>query len=382
MRSHYLQLLGFLLLVAGSCFLRSFRFERDDGQPIVRLADLRSAEGKLPEGVSWAAGPQLRVSKKQGRSNSGLEFILPYSAPLEALHIRVKVRASKLLRGEHLWEEGRVLIRWENSECEAEPKFDPIGAAEDEEIEIVRSIVVKPASGRAYPILLIENLAASGDLLISDLELTPVKQRSGWFFESWILILFWFSWIFVCLSGKPSPTASRKAAAAALWIAMGIAFAFPGPWQRLSPLVVPYHFGGEEISSSKVIDVPLGAEEAAEVPVRLTSYEPMGEIHTHENWIVKTRQFLKKIRLLLHVGFIFLVATGFFLLIDMKRAIWLAAGLVVAIEGSQWGFGYGFDIKDVIDLFSGGIGILLARPFCRRLPQWFPRSKGMVFPPS
>ena len=325
MRSRYLQLLGFLLLIAGSCCLRSYRFERDSGQPIVLLADLRSAEGELPGEVSWADGPQLRVSKKQGQSNTGLEFFLPYSSPLEALHIRVKVRASKLLRGKHPWEEGRVLIRWENFESEGEPKFDPVGAAKDEEFEIVSSIVVKPASGRAYPILLIENLAASGDLLISDLELTPVKQRTGWILESWVLILFWFCWIFVCLSGKPSPTAIRKAAAAALWIAMGIAFAFPGPWQRLSPLLVPYHFGGAEITTSAEIDVPQGDGKANAIPVRLTSYEPMGDIHIHENWIVTTRQFLKKIRLLLHVGFVFPSCSGIFTT-DRYEARRLACG--------------------------------------------------------
>ena len=53
------------------------------------------------------------------------------------------------------------------------------------------------------------------------------------------------------------------------------------------------------------------------------------------------------------------VAFLFSCLVGLRRAAWLAGGLVVAMEGSQTGFGYGFDVDDFIDLVSGAVGIAL-----------------------
>lgn len=143
-------------------------------------------------------------------------------------------------------------------------------------------------------------------------------------------------------------------------------------------MIVPFQLGNQEMERGGEPEILSG--NVIGPSVLLTSYVPRGEIHVQENWIIAIRQFLKNIRPLLHVGFFFGVTMVFFLLVGKRRAVWLSAGLALAIEASQWSFGYGFDLKDVVDLISGGAGIWLAFWSCRKIKQRFKRSDGVFGP--
>jgi len=352
-------------LIFGLCLLRSCRFEGLADVPVIELTDLKSALPRPPDGVRWKLGseqPELLLTARPGGEHLALTFVMPYAKTVEALHIRMKMTPHQLVKGENQWEDVRVLIRWEQTENGEKCEIDPVAAAFSENGKRTLSVVARPSAGRGIPILMIENLAESGEVLITDLELRPVKQRTGWGWFRISLAVGWFLWIAAFLSGSPRITRPRRYAAAGLWLALGIFFAFPGPWKRLSPLIIPFDLMTETATA--------GVHHKMEknMPLATVKQETEGKIQAPEGWILSARYHLKPLRPLLHIAFLSAVTVGFILLIgDVRRAAWLALGIVLAMEGTQFGFGYGFDIKDVLDLGFGFLGIFLAAIAFRRL---------------
>jgi hypothetical protein len=236
-------ILSLPLLILGLCLLRSYRFERLETENTVGMAELRSALPDLPVGASWDEGKNgtiLRVAAFHERPDITISFRLPVSAPVEALHIALEISSRNLVRGEREWEDGRVLLRW-HSDAESEAfDIDPVASTRGSEVGKRASLVTEPSSGAGYPVLVIENLAASGELMVSGMELTPVRHRAAWHWLRWVLAGCWLAWLVAALSGFPRIPLPRRFAAALVWLAMGVHFAFPGPWERLSPMVIPY----------------------------------------------------------------------------------------------------------------------------------------------
>lgn len=370
------------LLIGAIGLLRSHRFERIPDESPVKLSDLRSAIGGLPVGAGWVElpdGPALRVTALPG-SHEGLKFRLPLTEPVHALHIRLAMEADHLVPGTNEWEEGRILVQWQEADGGGKLEIDSVAAVSGGEDKDGVSLVARPTAGTAFPILLIENLGNSGNLLVTDLELTPVRERAGWKVMRWVLAFLWISWIVVSLSPIPKLSLLRRCAAAGAWIAMAALFSFPGPWKTIPPMVIPFDLGGDSGMHLSAGGGEAGSE--TKTPHGLTSHETHGKIPLHDNWIIQLKYHLKKIRPLLHVAFVFLATVVFLWIVGVKRASWLAAGLVVAIEASQLGFGFGFDWKDVLDLACGAAGIFLAHRVHARLAPRIARLPRMLAPPA
>lgn len=378
----WLLILSLPLLILGLCLLRGYRFERLANEVSVSMADLRSALPNLPEGASWDVGKDgtiLRVKALADRPDVAITFRLPVSAPVEALHIAVKVSSRNLVRGEREWEDGRVLLRW-HSDLEREAiEIDPVASTRGSESGKRASLVTEPSSGAGYPVLVIENLAASGELLLSAVELTPVRHRAAWHWLRWVLVFCWLAWLVAALSGWPKISLPRRFAAAVVWLAMGIHFAFPGPWERLSPMIFPYVLGGNTTQAHSSLD-GVTDNPKTKTPQGFVSEGACGEIPDHSGWIIRIRSQLKKQRHLLHVGFVVGVTCLFSCLVGLRRAAWLAGGLVVAMEGSQTGFGYGFDTDDFIDIVCGAVGIALGGALFIKLCRWNFFSRRVALP--
>ena len=244
-----------LALIAGLFFVRSYRFVRSLDEPAFELADLRRLDPALPIGAEWtgdADKPSLRLPASADSPSRSLKVALPVQRPVEALYVRVGMSAEGLVTGKHEWDSGRLLIQWMSVGHHDPEETDPVGSVEDDEKIEGLSMVVRPASGLAHPVLRIENLGSEGDLVISALEIIPVRQGGFWEWGRWGLCLCWFGWALAFLSGDPRIKRWRISAAAAIWIAMGITFAFPGPWQQLMPFVVPYELGVTGATPAKI----------------------------------------------------------------------------------------------------------------------------------
>ncbi|MEP2777038.1 MAG: hypothetical protein ABJQ29_12655 [Luteolibacter sp.] len=378
-----LLIVSLFLLIGGVALLRSYRFERVPNISPVSLSDLKASVRGLPQGAEWvesASNLSLRVATLP-ESHLSIKFRLPVEEPLEALHVRLAMDANHLIRGMNEWDDGRVLIQWISPNENGNVEIDSMCSARDNESKRNISLVTRPSAGVGYPVLLIENLGKSGSFTITDLELSPVRPRVEWRILRWVLASAWILWIFVILSGASKLTFTRRFAAASAWVALSTVLAFPGPWKILPPMVIPYGLGGDFGGQHPgEVELPEKSEFEKKAPHDFASYEAHGKIPLSDHWIIQLKSHLKKFRPLLHIAFVFLIMVAFSWIVGVKRACWLAAGLVVAIETSQTGFGFGFDWKDVLDLACGVVGIFLARRLYARLAPCFSRLPRMLAP--
>lgn len=380
----WLLILSLPLLILGLCLLRGYRFERLDNQLSVGMDELQSALPNLPEGASWELGKDgtiLRVKALPGRPHVHITFRIPVSAPLEAIHTRLDFSCRNLVRGKQEWEDGRIFLRWLSDRENGLVDIDRVASVRGDERQDGISLVTQPSFGKGYPVLVIENLAASGEMSIAAVELTPVRHRAAWHWMRWVLVACWFSWFFACLSGFPKVAWPRRAAAASLWVVMGALFAFPGPWERIYPLLIPYDLGASVHTPAAPLAVKPAAPET-KTPQGIASQGALGKIPEQGGWIMQLRSYLKNQRLLLHTGFVVGITLLFSYLVGTRRGTWLAGGLVLAIEGAQTGLGYGFDFVDFTDLICGAVGITVGWLLFWKLNRWSALSRWMALPAS
>ena len=359
--------------------MRSYRYKSLGADQRITLAGLKLHNSKLPEGADWiedSDGLALRVRSGIARSHTAIKFRLPLTEPVEALHLRLDMSGQRLIRGKDIWEEGRVLIQWLPPDASKEAVIDGVSAVSDNEEKHDVSVVVRPPQNTGFPVMLIENLGDGGDLLISGLEISLVKQRSGWLLVDGAMITLWILWLVGVMAGRKKMTLIRRSSAAGVWVVLGVLFAFPGPWKTLHPMFVPFALEAKTDGSYEEPSKELDTSRL------LVSYDAADKMDAQEGLIIHIRHQLKKLRPLLHIGFVFFATIGFLWLVGVTRAIWLSAGLVVAIEACQFGFGFGFDWQDVSDLICGVIGIFFACQIYAKLSERMKERLGVFAPPS
>lgn len=356
----------FLLLIAGLLWLWSARFERVTDVPSLNLADLRGISPSLPPGAEWLGGraqPALRLVHGPEHRRAAVRIELPGFPAVAALQIRFSMACSNLTHGKEQWEDGRTMIEWRSADGIVRQETDPVYSLRDNQTSGEITLVVRPFSGSAIPVLRVEHLGAAGEFEISKFEITAVKERPTWKYGRWGLLVGWFVWLVGLLAEWDKRSLWRRMAAAAICLGIAIYFAVPGPWKTLRPLVIPFQIGPSITLTTPVekpvLDQKIGLSQHAAVP-SIASYEVFGKIPLQGGWIIQVKDQLAKLRLLLHALLLFAPVLGMAVFVGRKPAIALAIGLAVSIEAAQTGFGFGFDRFDVIDLACDAVGIALA----------------------
>lgn len=390
MRKFFLGL-SLLLLICALCFLRSFRFEAVSEKPALSLADLKKTFPHLPAGATWAGPedqPELRLRVETNGRPVSVNFSLDSLGAVCALQIRVAMSAHDLILGPNKWDSGRVAVGWTAPDSHDRQETDPIESLSGGESNPGLTVVARPNSGNAAPTLLIQNLGSAGELRIERLDLAPVRERPAWSVFRWGLAAAWLLWIstFLLLACRRTPV--RSVLAASLWVLMGVLFAFPGPWKTLRPFVLPYEIGADhstpeasnedllaetgEVTVPRSIDAKSPVSGRSPVSDSIPATEPAGRIPVQGGWIIQIKHHLSEFRPLLHVLLLMFPTLAFAIWVGPRCAGVLAAGLAIAIEAAQVGFGYSFDWLDVLDLVTDAIGIALGLWLFRRAKAKWP----------
>lgn len=355
-----------ITLLAGLMLLRRYRFERLQAAPVTSLQEVRCLMPLLPPGASWtnAMGrPGLRLALDGGHRNLALRTELPEVGAVEALHIRFRMAAKDLIPGKQEWEDGRLFIEWRSPDGALARESDPVCSLRNDEKSGEVSLVVRPLSSPSLPILHIENLGQSGVFEVTELEMTPVRERILWRIGRWVLLGAWFLWLYAVLSVALKRMFWRRCLAAAMWIGLCVWFVFPGPWKTLRPMVLGFDLG-EASGTAMVRPSPTPEVKSAEPTKRVTSLpeivEPVGRIQPVESWMLTVKRVLSSVRPLLHMLLLGCPTLAFAFLLGGKPALWLGGSLALSIEAAQTAFGYGFDFSDIGDLASDAAGIALA----------------------
>lgn len=358
---------GFLLMVGALYLLWQYRFERSPKSFTIRLADLKTSAALGP-GVHWSGpddAPGLRLQVNPAPSGQVARFELPIAAPIDFLHLKVRISSRQLIPGKEYWEDGRGLIEWHQANGKAkqgEWENDGFGSARWNEEGKINEFVMRPDRPPALPVLRLENLGLSGEFELSVFEASVVRERWVWKIGRWVLVLSWIAWAIAWIRPRNSKQKIRATVAGLAWILAGIYFAVPGPWKIQRSFGSSFELGGPARfmqEGGKMAATNLTAPEK-NVPSGNDSLQSVGEIPHKGDLVLRLKYHAKPFRTLLHglllFGPTFLIAC----LVGRRSAVSLAMILAIAIEIAQCAFGYGFDLTDLVDLACDAIGIALA----------------------
>ncbi len=362
----------FLLLAAALFFLWPQRFQRVAQSPVWSMDDLRGPN-ELAKGVEWTSAPgtsSLRIGSAPGEGGFALRLPLPDAPPARALHLSFQLKALDLQQGPQVWQNGRLLIEWRKpaDPTSAPPETDPIAAVRFGDVDPVHGIVAVPLQGPAVPSLRLENLGLSGQVELSGLKVVVVEERPLWIYGRWALLAGFLGWGMAAVRCGSSAKRLPSLLAAAVWVLMGVNFVIPGPWKVQRPMVLPFQLGDTSGPGGGA-----WAPAAETSPMGPQVIRASGDIPVQGSLPLRVKFLITRARPVLHA---LMLAAPAFLIAALagRRAAWFLSGLLaVLIELSQWAFGYGFGMDDVIDLVCDAAGIGLGVAACA---WWVSRGPG------
>ncbi len=297
----------------------------------------RIAEGDhaivLPEGSPWQHG-----------ESSACWVGLPGIGAAGGLHVNLHLEAESLVRGPAEWQTGRLHLEWIRDGDVVQRVF--LASVWDDHVARRSSTVFPDIPPHASARLHLENLGLSGRCRLVRFEAYPVHARpmarAG-------LIGAAAGWLLWAASAAGSLRRPGPWLAGALWLICAHALIVPGPWETRSPLVNEFVMARP---SQAAIEIP------AEAFIPTDCHPGITEA---PNLLLRWKLRLRPLRPLLHGLLFFVPMLGFCWGADSpRRALLLAACLACGVELAQWGFGYGFEGSDLLDLATDAIGILLA----------------------
>ena len=338
MKGRVLWVLGTLILVFATIISWNHRYELDEECPKISLRSLIEANPALSSTDSSC----LEISQEKSGEATAWEIPLTGMENQEILHIRVLVQAVDLQLGGEPWEKGLVFL-----EKAADPDFKhALGAVVNDEASPDIPQVIHLPDNKKPVTLRIEHHGRSGKFEIQKLEFFGLK-KSLWGQVGWIFVsLGWLAWV-ACLVGWESLV--RTILVALIWTGFAWKILLPGPWPAEHP-----------IQSEFVSDVSALAEQSP-TSLKAQDIQPMVKLPKDRSLLFYLKFHLPVLRPLMH-GMLFFVPTFLFLLLRVpivKSAI-LGAFLALGVELIQIGFGFYFDLKDLLDLLWDGLGIALA----------------------
>ena len=371
MRRVSLLLITLPLLLAGTFGLWRHRFERVQSLPTLGIAELvagvelapGAAARPLPDG-----GTSLELARGVGEPPRIQRLSLPGIGPADFLHVELQVGADRLIPGQAVWDDGRLLIEWHAPGHGMEP--DILASVRGHGVLDAVSLVCRADHGPALPVLRLENLGATGAFRVLHCRLTVVRQTLWWKLGRWVLLAAWLGWAAVLAGAGRTSGPGRPLLAAGIWLLLATQVVLPGPWQSIRPLGAP--FTGLASSATAIppaAPLPPSPPPAAAKPSS-SEVESLGRLPLKGSLLLRIKDRIQQARPLLHGLLFFAPALAFALLVGRWRAALLAALLALGIEWAQVLFGYGFDPMDVIDLTCDAAGIALALAIAPRVARW------------
>ncbi len=344
---------------------------------VEQRGDVRSVEGSgTTRLLIHASTPPASLSWRPRISLNG-----------QALHVRYRMRALSLSPGSQQWDDGRMILRWLDPESGKNLEQDPVSSLRGDQDSGLREMVFFPPRQNAVPMFWIENRGRSGTLELSCLELTPVRQRSLWRYGRWIVLGLMTMCLVASLKAKERGFGAAIASTL-LWTLLALELVYPGPWNASRPFFLPFRLAPAPASQS-VADQSFGRKTAQEIQPSASAPEvrqapPPGALPLKGGWLLKVKYRLEKLRPLLHAMMLFVPTLVWAVLVGRRKALVLSVSLALAIELAQMGFGYGFDLLDVLDLAYDAVGItmgfLMAVLWSRRFKSQGSRRVGPVVP--
>jgi hypothetical protein len=373
-RRVFLLLIALPFLLAGTFGSWRYRFERVQSLPTLGVAEM-VAGAELAPGVAARpradGGISLELARGTGEPPRIQRLNLPGIGPADFLHVELQVGADRLVPGQAVWEDGRLMIEWHAPGHGMEP--DILASVRGHGVLDAVSLVCRADHGPALPVLRLENLGASGVFRVLHCRLTVVRQTLWWKLGRWVLLAAWLGWAAAVAGWGRTSGPGRPLLAAGIWLLLATQVVLPGPWQSIRPLGAPFA-GVASSAAANPPSAPLPPLAASPPPATGKTtpdkVESLGRLPMKGSLLLRIKDRIQQARPLLHGLLFFAPALAFALLVGRWRAALLAALLALGIEWAQVLFGYGFDPLDLIDLACDAAGIALALAIVPRVARW------------
>ncbi len=374
----FLLAIAFFALSGGLWLLWQARYERVPGFPVLTLENVRNNAQPVP-GMEWSGAgddTKVRLTLAAGGAPLAAGFSLPFARPVEQLHVKCHMIAHNLVRGEQLWEDGRVMIEWRSADGSKRLAMDPVVSERGFNQVDLEGVVIGSNDEPGFPVLRFEHLGRSGSFEVHGLEVIVVRESVLWTAGSWILAALWGAWMFLLIRSWPGISRWRSVAASLIGLVIATQVVIPGPWKVTRPMVTGFWLG-----DGTALDAPVSAE-APKSPAWVSGpVAPEGKLPDQGSFILKVKLALAVVRPLLHMLLLLGPALLMFCLVGRRPGLLLMVMLALGVELAQFLFGYGFDAIDLWDLTHDAIGIgaavaahfLLGRRFGSRV-MWHPRQ--------
>jgi hypothetical protein len=388
-----------VVLVAITCQLWRYRFERDLGKTM-SLQDWIPGV-VLASGASWNQtedGGELRLKTTDGSPKVVQMVPLKGLEATEWLHLEVEVEARDLELGQQVWDDGRLLIEWRGQNGVL--RRDSITSARGDHRVVCFSTVVPSRVGPASAVARIEHLGRSGEFAVTRMEGVKVRERDWWVAAVVIVVGLWLA-LGVLLARRTGKVGwLRSAMAGAIWLLALWNFVLPGPWANYRSIANSFELGEEKRSEPLMVMTkktasstgkeslaatvdngtppnsiaPSGAErtDADLVLTQLRPEQPLAEVRMQGSLILRIKTMFKWARPILHVVLLMVPALLIALFAGQRVSLMLSVSLAVLIESMQAIFGYGFDIRDCLDLLCDAAGITLGCWMANQLSRRWP----------
>jgi hypothetical protein len=308
------------------------------------------------------------LDRKDLKNRECVDLRIPDASPVRFLHVSLGIRSEDLVRGDEDWEDGRLTIEWMANDGSSQSDY--LASIYDNRSHKIPSVVSHPRNAPAIPVLRVENRGRSGTVILEDLEIYPVQERSLWKYGRWLLITAWLLWA-AGVAGAFGRAAPKAWLAGCLWVAFGTQIVVPGPWHNDRPIGTTFHFAPPP--NQKTPAVPIEKDAYLKVVPLADRPELQGSM------LLKVKLAFKKLRPLLHFALFFAPCLIFLILVPRRRAVALAASLAISVEVAQFGFGFGFGWTDIFDLLTNAVGIFAAVKVYGYLQrQWLRRKRAKL----
>lgn len=327
---------AFCLLALATSKIWNKRFQTEPDRAHVSLYD--------------SQGGPLRIERKMGEAAIARSIDLPIGGPVDFLHIKFSFRAVNLVGSAEKWEGGRLMVDWYGRDGHLVAHDTLVSLEGYDENTQSTEMVVPSKISELYPSLRVEHLGLSGAMEIHDLQAYAVRERGGFQWFVFGLLILWSVWIYGFVGLLAKVCCFRKVLGSMMLLGMGWLLAVPGPWAYPRAIGGSFDTGLLPDEQVTVIFSPLDKKIA-------NSLEPLGEMPVQGSWLVKVKIALSFLRPVLHVLLFAAPAFAMAMCCGPRCSWWSISMIAILVEVAQFGFGFGSDWIDLFDLLIDWLGI-------------------------
>lgn len=323
------------------------------------------------EGVAWSqSAGQSKVHLTKIRRGTGptLNLPLPDLVRCDAVHLRYRIQASRLLAGAREMQDGGLNLIWTGPDtCQ----LQRVAGVSNGLLAETESLICPAPSGAQRVNLQLDHRGLTGEFEVSDLELVMLQLR-GWCYPVLgLLLLGGWGWLILAIRAASGHRLWRVGLASILVLVVFLGIVVPGPWILKKPLVSErFPIGPLPVAQAGILkeiphEIPAASAGTEAFNHSMARQAPRETVQ--DNPVLFIKRAFRPVKSLFHALFFGGLAFGLAVLVGVHTAWVSCALLAIASELAQVAFRFGVGLDEFADLAMNALGIAFGCLMAKRL---------------